>query len=309
MCQLGYIHKNPKTNTYIVGHKAFQFGETSDYLQSISETSKEILEDILPETITVEDFEDIKEKDIEELTEEEVEIVVEVAAEVIEEVVDIEKLEEVIVAEDIIVLNEEELEELSEEELVAYEEEIDEVITEYVQELATEEIVVVVEQVADVGVENLASADEQTVKVIQAVVTEVVNVETVEELSEEEVEVVGDLLGFTEEEAAEDVQIIAEQASQDENTATAVEEFVERAIASSDVDNFTLADVVPEVQVEAFLNDPVGELFDVNIGEISISEIGQDMTSDQKEKAQEVVVPVILVSQVIANAGALIRRF
>jgi len=33
------------------------------------------------------------------------------------------------------------------------------------------------------------------------------------------------------------------------------------------------------------------------------------MTSDQKEKAQEVVVPVILASQIIANAGALIRRF
>jgi DNA-binding IclR family transcriptional regulator len=50
LCQLGYIHKNPKTNTYIVGHKAFQFGETSDYLQSISETSKEILEDISNQT-------------------------------------------------------------------------------------------------------------------------------------------------------------------------------------------------------------------------------------------------------------------
>ena len=67
--------------------------------------------------------------------------------------------------------------------------------------------------------------------------------------------------------------------------------------------------MVTEVQVEAFLENPVGELFDVNIVEISISEIGQDMTNDQKEKAQEVVVPVILVSQVIANAGALIRRF
>ena len=50
LCSLGYIHKNSKTNTYIVGHKAFQFGETSDYLQSISETSKEILEEISNET-------------------------------------------------------------------------------------------------------------------------------------------------------------------------------------------------------------------------------------------------------------------
>ena len=44
LSQLGYIHKNTGSNTYTMGHKAFQFGETSDYLQSISETSKEILE-------------------------------------------------------------------------------------------------------------------------------------------------------------------------------------------------------------------------------------------------------------------------
>ena len=47
---LGYIHKNLSSNTYTMGHKAFQFGETSDYLQSISETSKEILRDISSQT-------------------------------------------------------------------------------------------------------------------------------------------------------------------------------------------------------------------------------------------------------------------
>ena len=278
----------------------------------VDDLEEEILEDILPETITVQDFEDIKEKDIEELTKEEVEIVVEVAAEVIEEVVDIEKLEEVIVAEDIIVLDEEELEELSEEELVTYEEEIDEVITEYVQELATEELVVVVEQVADVGVENLASADKQTVKVIQAVVTEVVNVETVQELSVEEVEAVGELLGFTEEEAAEDVQIIAEQAATDENVAEAVEEFVERAVEAAE-DNtsqpYTIADAVTEVQTEQFLQDPIGQLIDIDLSDISVSNVGDDMTSDQKEKAQEVVVPVIIVAQIAAMSSVIpVRR-
>jgi len=272
----------------------------------VEELEEEIIEEILPETVTVEEFEEIKEKDIEELTEEEVEIVVEVAAEVIEEVVDIEELEEVIVAEEIIILEEEELEELSEEELEAYEEEIEEVITEYVQELATEELVVVVEQVAEVGVENLAVADEQTVKVIQAVVTEVVNVETVEELSEEEVEAVAEVLGFEEE---EDVQIIAEAAADDENVAEAVEEYVGRAVDNAEVENYTLADVVTEVQVEAFLENPVQEIFDVNLGELDISTIGDDMTSDQREKAQEVVVPVIIASQIIAQAGALMRRF
>ena len=276
----------------------------------VEELEVEIIEEILPETVTVEEFEEIKEKDIEELTEEEVEIVVEVAAEVIEEVVNIEELEEVIVAEDIEILQEEELEELSEKELEAYEEEIEEVITEYVQELATEELVVVVEQVAEVGVENLSSADEQTVKVIQAVVTEVVNVETVEELSEEEVEAVAEVLGFTEEEAAEDVQIIAEQAATDENVAEAVDEFVERAVEAAEEavsQPYTIADAVTEVQTEAFLADPIGAIIDIDIGEITVSAVGNDMTSDQKEKAQEVVVPVIIASQIASLAGSVTR--
>jgi hypothetical protein len=32
------------------------------------------------------------------------------------------------------------------------------------------------------------------------------------------------------------------------------------------------------------------------------------MTSDQKEKAQEVVVPIIIASQIVSQAGALFRR-
>ena len=48
--QLGYIHKNKNANTYTMGHKAFQFGETSDYLQSISDTSKDILSEISEKT-------------------------------------------------------------------------------------------------------------------------------------------------------------------------------------------------------------------------------------------------------------------
>ena len=272
----------------------------------VEEVEEEILEEILPETVTVEEFEEIKEKDVEDLTEEEVELVVEVATEVIEEVVNTEELAEVIEAEDIIILEEEELEELSEEELVAYEEELNEVIEEFVEELATEELVVVVEQIVEVGVENLSSADEQTVKVIQAVVAEVVDVETVEELSEEEVETVAEVLGFEE---SEDVQIIAEAAAEDETVAEAVDEYVERKVENAEVEDYTLADVVTEVQMEEFLADPVGAIIDIDIQEIVITEIGTDMTSDQKEKAQEVVVPVIIASQIIAGASMIpVRR-
>ena len=272
----------------------------------VEDLEEEILEEVLPETVTVEEFEEIKEKDVEELTEEEIEIVVEVATEVIEEVVNTEELTEVIEAEDLVILEQQELEELSEEEVIAYEEEVEAVIQEFVEELETEELVVVVEQVAEVGVENLAQADEQTVKVIQAVVTEVVDTETVAELSEEEVEAVAEVLGFEEE---EDVQIIAEAAAEDEVVAEAVSEYVERKVANADVQGYTLADVVTEVQMEEFLANPVGAIIDIDIQEINITEIGTDMTSDQKEKAQEVVVPVIIVSQIVAGASLIpVRR-
>jgi DNA-binding IclR family transcriptional regulator len=48
--KLGYIHKNTSTNTYTIGHKAFQFGEISDYLQSISDEAKDILEELSKQT-------------------------------------------------------------------------------------------------------------------------------------------------------------------------------------------------------------------------------------------------------------------
>ena len=72
---------------------------------------------------------------------------------------------------------------------------------------------------------------------------------------------------------------------------------------------FTLADAVTEVQTEAFLEDPLGAVFAVDVTELlsNFSELGMDMTDDQREKAQEVVVPVIIVSQ-IASAMIGMRR-
>ena len=40
---------------------------------------------------------------------------------------------------------------------------------------------------------------------------------------------------------------------------------MERAIANEDVEDFTLADVVTEVQIEAFISDPVGAIIDVDL--------------------------------------------
>ena len=86
--------------------------------------------------------------------------------------------------------------------------------------------------------------------------------------------------------------------------AEAVEEYVERAVQNADVENYTLADVVTEVQFENFIENPIEVLVDFD--NIQLSNIGDDMTSDQKEKAQEVVVPVILTR--IASMAAFIFR-
>ena len=137
--------------------------------------------------------------------------------------------------------------------------------------------------------------------VIQAVVEEAI--EDVEELTEEQVEVVAEVLQVE----TEDVEIIAEAVKSDELVAEAVEEYVERAVENADVEDYTLADVVTEVQYEAFIENPLEVLIDLdNITDINLSNISNDMTQDQKEKAQEVVVPVILTR--IASMAAFIFR-
>jgi hypothetical protein len=66
---------------------------------------------------------------------------------------------------------------------------------------------------------------------------------------------------------------------------------------------YTLADATTEVQTEAFLADPIGAIFDIDFEKVlNPSEWGKDMTDDQREKAQEVVIPVIIASNIIAAA-------
>jgi len=233
-----------------------------------------------------------------QLTDEEIEELVTETEEAVKEIVVVKVVEEVLE------------EDATEEEIQAAQEEFEAAVEEVVKELPKEKKIEVVKEIAKVKVQNLATADNTTKAVVKAVVKEVTKPETVAELTEDEKKEVGKVLGFKDEEtAAKDVEIIAEQATKEENIATAVNEYVDRAIENKDVENYTLADTVTEVQVEAFLENPVGSLLDVKIDELDISSIGQDMTSDQREKAQEVVVPVIIASQIISSAGALMRRF
>ena len=126
--------------------------------------------------------------------------------------------------------------------------------------------------------QNLNQATEEVQEVVQAVVEEAI--EEIEELTEEQVEVVAEVLQVQ----TEDVEIIADAVKEDEVVAEAVEEYVERAVENADVENYTLADVVTEVQFETFLENPLEVLVDLE--DISLANIGDDMTSDQKESSR-----------------------
>jgi len=190
---------------------------------------------------------------------------------------------------------------LTEEEVAVEVAEVVEIVKDIVIEKATvEEVVEILEQVNDIGVQNLSSVTEETQTVIQEVVEEAIA--DVAELTEEQIEVVAEVLQVE----ADDVAIIAESVKDDEVIAEAVKEYVERAVENADVENYTLADVVTEVQFETFIDNPIQTFIDIDIQEINFSDIGNDMTNDQKEKAQEVVVPVILTR--IATMAAFIFR-
>jgi len=266
--------------------------EFVDIIIELEETLEEI--EIVEEVIELDIPEDIIVIEIEEDEVIEDDIVIVVEDEEIDEEVLVEPVQEDV--------EEKPTEELSEEEVVEEVFEVEEIVEEIVvEEATTEEVVEVLEEVNDVGVQNLEKATEEVQEIVQAVVEEAI--ENVEDLTEEQVEVVAEVLQVE----TEDVAIVAEAIKSDQVVAEAVEEYVERAVENADVEDYTLADVVTEVQYEAFLENPIEVLVDFdNITEINITNISDDMTQDQKEKAQEVVVPVILTR--IASMAAFIFR-
>jgi len=149
---------------------------------------------------------------------------------------------------------------------------------------------------------NLTSSDNKLVTLSPEQVTAVS--QTLRALTQEAKQEVAEDLGIKPSEVAQ----IAEQMKSNPALASAFVEFSERSgDAGQTPMPFTLADAVTEVQTEAFLADPLAAVFEVNVTELlsNFSELGMDMTDDQREKAQEVIVPVIIVSQI---AGAMIRR-
>ena len=149
---------------------------------------------------------------------------------------------------------------------------------------------------------NLTSKDNKLVK-LSVEQTAAVS-QTLKSLTQEaKAEVAADL-GISTAEVAK----VAEAMKSDPAVAEAFVEFAERAGDAGDTPMpFTLADATTEVQTEAFLADPLGAVFAVDPVELlsNFSELGMDMTDDQREKAQEVIVPVVIASQI---AGAVMRR-
>jgi len=149
---------------------------------------------------------------------------------------------------------------------------------------------------------NLTSKDNKLVK-LSAEQTAAVS-QTLKALTQEAKTQVAESLGIS----ASEIAKVADQMKSNPALAAAFVSFNDKAAEAGDTPMpFTLADAVTEVQTDAFLSDPLGAVFAVDPLELlsNFSELGMDMTDDQREKAQEVIVPVVIASQI---AGAMIRR-
>jgi hypothetical protein len=120
------------------------------------------------------------------------------------------------------------------------------------------------------------------------------------ELSPEQEKEVAKDLGIK----TEEVALIAEIVKENPVVAVAIVEFASRLEENIDAPMpYTLADATTEIAAEQFLADPIGALTNIDLSQVlNPSEWGKDMTDDQREKAQEVIVPVIIASNIIAAA-------
>jgi len=124
--------------------------------------------------------------------------------------------------------------------------------------------------------------------------------DTLTKLTPEQNAAVAEGLGIKTSEIAK----VALLAASEPSIAKALEEFGDRIKENASAPMpYTLADATTEVATEAFLSDPIGAIADIDFEKLlSPSEWGKDMTDDQREKAQEVVVPVIIAGNIVAAA-------
>jgi outer membrane biosynthesis protein TonB len=150
---------------------------------------------------------------------------------------------------------------------------------------------------------NLTSKDNKLVKLSPEQLSAVS--QTLKALTfEAKAEIAGNL-GIKSSEVAQ----IAEQMKSNPALASAFVEFSDREETAGDTSMpFTLADAVTEIQTEAFLSDPLGAITNIDFEKVlNPAEWGKDMTDDQREKAQEVIIPVVIVSNIVSSVMS-IRR-
>ena len=171
------------------------------------------------------------------------------------------------------------------------------IIDEELEDLIPEEGTGTAEDLTNV-IANLTSKDNIVVKLTPEQMAAVAN--TLSNLSiEAKVEVAKDF-GIK----ADEVAVIAALASENSAVAAAVVSFAEKAAENENAPMpYTLADAITEAATEQLLADPIGALTNIDFEKVfSPSEWGKDMTDDQREKAQEVVIPVIIASNIVAAA-------
>ena len=124
--------------------------------------------------------------------------------------------------------------------------------------------------------------------------------DTLTKLTPEQKAAVAEGLGIKTSEIAK----VAALAASEPTIAKALEEFGDRIKENGAAPMpYTLADATTEIATEAFLSDPIGAISDIDFEKLlSPSEWGKDMTDDQREKAQEVIVPVIIAGNIVAAA-------
>jgi hypothetical protein len=118
------------------------------------------------------------------------------------------------------------------------------------------------------------------------------------QLTDSQKEEVAEVLGIQ----AEEILVIAELAQSSPAVAEALASFAEKLEENKDsLAPYTLADAITEENVEMLLENPIGALTNIDLDTVlNPSEWGKDMTDDQREKLQEVVIPVIIASNIIA---------
>jgi hypothetical protein len=118
------------------------------------------------------------------------------------------------------------------------------------------------------------------------------------QLTDSQKQQVAEVLGIE----AEEILVVAELAQSSPAVAEALASFAEKLEANKDsLAPYTLADAITEENVEMLLENPIGALTNIELDTVlNPSEWGKDMTDDQREKLQEVVIPVILASNIIA---------